>query len=89
MAGFGDPTPDLDDLNTRRSGTFPAAGRNFPRFRARGNIKNLFREHDQDVIQMNEVYHCASAWVQRAARNVASMITSPAIPTGDLAIPAE
>jgi hypothetical protein len=38
---------------------------------------------------MNEVYHCASAWVQRAARNVASMITSPAIPTGDLAIPAE
>jgi len=47
------------------------------------------REHDEDVIQMNDVYHCASAWVQRAARNVASMITSPAIPTGDLVIPAE
>jgi hypothetical protein len=38
---------------------------------------------------MNDVYHCASAWVQRAARNVANMIASPAIPTGDLVIPAE
>src|SRR5882757_7005341 len=35
------------------------------------------REHDQDVIQMNDVYHCASAWVQRAARNVISMIDEP------------
>jgi len=45
MAGFGDPTPDLGDLNTRRSGTFPAAGRNFPRFRvsANGPVKHQER----------------------------------------------
>src|SRR5450631_4422062 len=40
-------------------------------------------------MQMNEARHGASEWVQRAARNVASMIVSPANPTGDLAIPVE
>jgi len=44
-------------------------------------------EHDEHVIQMNEVHHCASGWVQPAPRNVASMIDEPGHPTGHLAIP--
>jgi len=35
------------------------------------------RKHDEDVIQMNDVHRCASAWVHRAARNVVSMIDEP------------
>jgi hypothetical protein len=35
---------------------------------------------------MNEVHHCASGWVQRAAPKVASMIDEPGHPTGHLAI---
>jgi hypothetical protein len=46
-------------------------------------------EHDQDVIQMNEVRRCASGWVQRAAPKVAAMIDEPGQPTGHLAIPFE
>jgi len=29
---------------------------------------------------MNEVHHCASGWVQRAARNVVSVIDEPGQP---------
>jgi len=41
-------------------------------------------EHDEDVIQMNEVHGCASEWVQRAAIKVVSMIEEPGHPTGKL-----
>jgi hypothetical protein len=34
-------------------------------------------EHDEHVIQMNEVRRCASGWVQRAAHKVATMIDEP------------
>jgi hypothetical protein len=46
-------------------------------------------EHDEDVIQMNEVRRCASARVQRAATKVAAMIDEPGHPTGHLVIPFE
>jgi hypothetical protein len=39
-------------------------------------------EHDQDVIQMNEVRCCASGQVQRAAPKVEGMIDEPGHPTG-------
>jgi hypothetical protein len=38
-------------------------------------------------MQMNEVRHFASGWVQRAAVKVATMIDEPGPPTGHLAIP--
>jgi hypothetical protein len=44
-------------------------------------------EHDQHVIQMNEVRRRASAQVQRAARKVARTIDEPGHPTGHPAIP--
>jgi hypothetical protein len=44
-------------------------------------------EHDEDVIQMNEVHRRASAWVQRAAPKVVRMIDEPGHPTGPLVIP--
>jgi hypothetical protein len=34
-------------------------------------------EHDEHVMQMNEVHRCASARVQRATHNVASVIDEP------------
>jgi hypothetical protein len=40
-------------------------------------------------MQMNEVHHCASGWVQRAARKVAPMIDEPGHPTGHLVIAQE
>jgi hypothetical protein len=36
---------------------------------------------------MNEVRHCASGWVQRAARKVGAMIDEPGHSTGHLSIP--
>jgi hypothetical protein len=45
-------------------------------------------EHDDYVIQMNEVHRSASGWVQRvAAAKVAAMIDGPGQPTGHLMIP--
>jgi hypothetical protein len=46
-------------------------------------------EHDEYVIQMNEVRRCASAGVQRAAPKVTGMINEPGHPTGHLVIPVE
>jgi hypothetical protein len=46
-------------------------------------------QHDEHVIQMNEVHRCASGWVQRAARKVAAMIDEPGHPTGHLVIALE
>jgi hypothetical protein len=39
-------------------------------------------EHDEDVIQMNEVRCRASGWVQRAAPKVDGMIDEPGHSTG-------
>jgi hypothetical protein len=52
------------------------------------NLRDFYRPHvigarqedDEHVIQMNEVHHCASGWVQRAARNVVSVIDEPGQP---------
>ena len=41
-------------------------------------------EHDQHVIQMNEVHPRASEWVQRGSLSLISMISEPGHPTGDL-----
>jgi hypothetical protein len=46
-------------------------------------------EHDEDVIQMNEVHRRASEWVQRAAIKVVGMIEEPGHPTGQLHDPRE
>jgi hypothetical protein len=46
-------------------------------------------EHDEHVIQMNEVYHRASGWVQRRDVTVARMIDEPGHATGTLAVPLE
>jgi len=43
-------------------------------------------EHDELVIQMNEVRYCASGWVQRAARKVAATIDEPGHPADSLVI---
>jgi hypothetical protein len=52
-------------------------------------VHNMQAEHDEHVIQMNEVRRCASGWVQRAACKVATMIEEPGHPTGHLSIPFE
>jgi hypothetical protein len=44
-------------------------------------------EHDDYVIQMNEVHRSASGRVQRTAAKVAAMIDGPGHPTGHLVIP--
>jgi hypothetical protein len=44
-------------------------------------------QHDQHVIQMNEVRHRASGGVQRAAAKVISMISEPGQPAGDASDP--
>jgi hypothetical protein len=44
-------------------------------------------QHDQHVIQMNEVRHRASGEVQRALAKVTSMISEPGHPTGDASDP--
>jgi hypothetical protein len=71
-------------LNTRHIGTFPA------------NLRNLIDfdpatrpEHDEHVIQMNEVHRCVSGSVQHAPTKVASMIEEPGHPTGQLRDPRE
>jgi hypothetical protein len=46
-------------------------------------------KHNEDVMQMNEVHHCASEWVQRAAPMVVPMIDEPGHPTGHLVIAQE
>ena len=44
-------------------------------------------QHDEDVMEMNEVHRRASGWVQHAAAKFASMIDEPGHPTGDPVIP--
>jgi hypothetical protein len=44
-------------------------------------------EHDEHVMEMNEVRRCASGWVQRAASKLVRMIDGPGHPTGHLVIP--
>jgi hypothetical protein len=76
----GDPIPKAIDLNTRRVPTFPWASPQFdPVLAADGADRP---EDDEDVIQMNEVRICASAWVQRAAASFTPMIDEPGHPTG-------
>jgi hypothetical protein len=38
-------------------------------------------------MEMNEIHHCASGRVQRAASKVSGMIDGPGHPTGHLVIP--
>jgi hypothetical protein len=74
------------DLNTRRSPAFPTDAhylKSLPSPTRRG----FASEHDQHVIQMNEVRRRASGPVQRAAPKVAAMIDETGHPTGHLAIP--
>jgi hypothetical protein len=86
VSQWGNPTPKPADLNTRRNRTFPGHGL---------YLKGILRavctacgpEHDQHVMEMNEVRQFASGWVQRAATRVAGMISEPGHPTGHLAIP--
>jgi hypothetical protein len=52
-------------------------------------VREYRSEHDEHVMQMNEVHRCASGWVQRAARKVAFMIDEPGHPTGHLVIAQE
>jgi hypothetical protein len=77
-------------LNTRGHPTFPAIIFTltgiFPAA-AFGSVDRAAAQHDKDVIQMNEVHRCASAWVQRGALKVASKINEPGHPTGHLGIP--
>jgi hypothetical protein len=39
-------------------------------------------EHDEDVMEMNEVRRRASGWVQRVTNKFAPMIDEPGHPTG-------
>jgi len=44
-------------------------------------------QHDQDVMQMNGIWHDTSGDVQCELPNVVSMIEEPGLPAGDLEIP--
>jgi hypothetical protein len=77
---FGDPTPSFDELNTWRLGTFPPVSAISARPAGAG-------EHDQHVMEMNEVRHRASEPVQRGLRKFVYMISEADHPAGDLAIP--
>ena len=72
-------------MNTRRALTFPGTRPELIDFRG----KLTWPEHDDDVIQMNEIHRRASEWVQRAAIKVVSMIEEPGHPTGKLRDPRE
>ena len=87
MSDTGDPTPKPAELNTRRGVTFPIAASFWDGDLKRACAQYARREHDQHVIQMNEVYRCASGEVQRAEVRVARMIDEPGHPTGHLVIP--
>src|SRR6266404_2161357 len=78
----GNSIPKPADLNTRRNRTFPGNGLYL---KGGGTLCTTCRpEHDEYVIQMNEVRHFASGWVQRAAARVAGMISESGHPTGNL-----
>jgi hypothetical protein len=49
-------------------------------------VGSAWAQHDQHVIQMNEVHRRASEWVQRGTRKVLPMIGKPGHPTGNLVI---
>jgi uncharacterized membrane protein YkoI len=50
---------------------------------------NMARQHNQIVMQMNEVRHFASECIQRRVPNVVSMIDEPGCSAGDPEIPFE
>ncbi len=89
LSRFPDVTslyPSLRIVNSRRGRNIP--GRNeINRASGRSASDAIRPEHDQDVIQMNEVRRRASGRVQRRTTRVACMIDEPGHPTGRLAIP--
>jgi hypothetical protein len=87
VSQWSNPTPKPVDLNTRRNRTFPGNGLYLKGIVADRMHYMQPRKHDEHVMEMNEVRHFASGWVQRAATKVATMIDEPGPPTGHLAIP--
>jgi hypothetical protein len=78
------------DLNTGRFQTFPAGGfihADFDHRWAQHGTHHDLIEHDEHVMDMNEVRHRASERVQRRGRNVVCMIEEPDPPAGHLQIP--
>jgi len=83
------------DLNTGCIKTFPADGfihADFDQRWAQHGIHHDHRdplhaiEHDEDVMDMNELRHSASERVQRVPRSVGHMIEEPGPPAGHLQI---
>jgi len=83
------PTPKPADLNTRRTRTFRGNGLYLKEMVAGPGCTTCGAEHDEHVMQMNEVRHFASGWVQRGVVTVAGMIDEPGHSTGHLAVPFE
>lgn len=73
-------------MNTIRIRTFPG-NEHYLCGSARGSGGNNGLDHDEDVMEMNEVRRCASGRVQPAPANLPSMIDGPGHPTGHLVIP--
>jgi len=67
-------------LNTGCHRTFPGHRPGLPILPVRAGYPPQ-SQHDEHVIQMNEVHRCASVGVQRATFKVASMINEPGHPT--------
>src|SRR5260370_4279189 len=85
ISPWGNPIPTPADLNTLRYRSFPGHGLYL---KGGGTLCTTCRpEHDEHVIQMNEVRHFASGWVQRPAARVACMISEPGHPTCHLSSP--
>jgi hypothetical protein len=76
-------------LNTRRNRTFRGNGLYFKEMVAGPGCTTCGAEHDEHVMQMNEVRHFASGWVQRGVVTVTGMIDEPGHSTGHLAVPFE
>jgi hypothetical protein len=83
------------DLNTGGIKTFPADGLihfDFDHRWAQHGIHHDHRnplhsmEHDEDVMDMNEVRHSTSQRVQRVPRSFGRMIDEPGPPAGHLQI---
>jgi len=70
-------------LNTHNNRSFPKQFFSFWEFFLRVTFAAALGQHDQDVIEMNEVRRRASGRVQRTALIVAHMIDGPGHPTGD------
>src|SRR6267378_618412 len=78
------PTPKPADLNTRRNRTFRGNGLYSKEMVAGPGCTTCGAEHDEHVMQMNEVRHFASGWVQRGVVTVTGMIDEPGHSTGHL-----